>query len=683
MAEVLLEFQKPVFARDGTVYRARACGGEAGDGTGLWHGWIEFVPANGGATIRTPRETSQPNRTDTAYWATGLTSVYLEGALQRALYRTSISIRPPPAPAPGFDEAPASGFADPARAHSSAPPVVGPRTLHAAAGGARSPSARTAAPPKPAVALTALCFSDVGGMNNLKAQVRRIVQTIHIHREQAQRYGIVRNGILLHGPPGCGKTFFARAIAGEFGLHFLRVPLESAVTKYVGGAPEALDHVFREARAKTPCLLFFDEFDAIACSRHDILTVQEQQMVNALLQQLDVHREVPGLLIVAATNRFEDLDPAVIREGRFDYKVRLSRPDLGARREILRVLLRDRPRVRRIDTGRLAHDLEGFSAAQIQNLVDQAALTALEAGVPIGNGHLRAAYRAHATANRYGGMKLGWDELILPVETKQKLQLIEQFVENPQLARELGVAPPTGILLLGPPGTGKTTIARVLASETEASFLAVNAADILSKWLGDSERRVKDLFTRAREQVPAIIFIDEIDALLERRGETLSGGDHARNAVVNTFLAEMDGIDASARIFVIGATNRAELLDEALLRPGRLGEAIEIALPDTTERTTLLKLFSKKMRLAPSVDLKNLAAQTEGASGADLKGWCTLAGRNAFVRELEAGRATPAVTSDDFERALDEIMARRAWTRERRPIGFSRARPDAGGAGPA
>jgi transitional endoplasmic reticulum ATPase len=294
----------------------------------------------------------------------------------------------------------------------------------------------------------------------------------------------------------------------------------------------------------------------------------------------------------------------------------------------------------------------------------------LEAGVPIANRHLRAASRAHATANRYGGVKLGWDELILPVETKQKLQLIEKFIEAPQLVRELGVARPTGILLFGPPGTGKTTVGRVLASETEASFLAVNAADILSKWLGDSERRVTELFTRARDQVPAIIFIDEIDALLERRGEALSGGDHARNAVVNTFLAEMDGLETSARIFVIGATNRAELLDEALLRPGRLGEAIEIALPDAMDREALLKLFSKKMRLAPSVDLENLATQTDGASGADLKGLCTLAGRNAFVRELEAGGAAPAVTSDDFARALAEIVGRRAWTRDRRPIGF-------------
>lgn len=377
-------------------------------------------------------------------------------------------------------------------------------------------------------------------MTDLKAQVRRIVSTIHVHREEAQRYGLV----------------------------------------------------------------------------------QEQQMVDALLQQLDAHRDVPGLVIVAATNRLDDLDPAVAREGRFDYKVEVRRPDLGARRAILRVLLRGRPGAPRAGAGRLAYHLEGFSAARMRNLVDEAALLALEEGAPIAGRHLRAAYRAQTTASRYGGARLGWDELVLPAETKQKLQLVQRFVEHPRVARELGVAPPAGILLFGPPGSGKTTVARVLASETEASFLAVNAADVFSRWLGDSEPRVKNLFLRAREQVPAIIFIDEIDALLERRGGSSSSGDHARNAVVNTFLAEMDGIEASARLFVIGATNRPELLDEALLRPGRLGEVIEIALPDAAGREALLKLFSSRMRLDPSVDPGRLAAESEGASGADLKGWC-------------------------------------------------------------
>jgi transitional endoplasmic reticulum ATPase len=517
-----------------------------------------------------------------------------------------------------------------------------------------------------------ISFVDVGGMWRLKEEIRRIVDTIYTHWELAREYGIVRNGVLLYGPPGCGKTFFAHATAGEFGLRFLRVPLDSTVSKYVGGAPEAMERVFREARARTPCLLLFDEFDAIACRRDNAGTLQEQQMVNALLEQVDAHREVPGLLIVAATNRVDDLDPAVIREGRFDYKVRIPEPDFDARQEILRVSLRNRPHLPGINTARLARDLEGFSAARIQNLVNEAALFALEAGVPIARKHLRAAYRTQTTTNRYGGPKLGWDDLIVPPSTKQKLQSIEKFIENPQLARRLGVTPPSGILLFGPPGTGKTTIARVLAAQANASFLAVNAADIFSKWLGESERHVKELFARAREQVPAIVFIDEIDAVAERRGEALSGADHARNAVVNMFLAEMDGLDSSARIFVIGATNRPELLDDALVRPGRLGEAIEVPPPECTERLAMLKLFSKKMRLDSSVDFERLAMRTEGASGADLRGLCMLAGRNAFLRELETADGFGAVAHDDFEHAVDHLLTRQTRTRAGRPIGFSR-----------
>ena len=224
-------------------------------------------------------------------------------------------------------------------------------------------------------------------------------------------------------------------------------------------------------------------------------------------------------------------------------------------------------------------------------------------------------------------------------------------------------------------GSDPVAIARVLASETDASFLAVNVADIFSKWLGESEQHVKELFARARARVPAIIFIDEIDAVTERRGDGDSAGDRVRNAVVNMFLAEMDGLDSSTRVFVIGATNRPELLDEALMRPGRLGERIEIPLPDAAGRRAMLALFSKKMRLAASVDLELLAAQTEGASGALLKGLCTLAGRNALVRELDArgialavSDVAPAVTQEDFEKAFRELSS----PPRRQPIGFNR-----------
>lgn len=655
MGEVLVEFEELVFGWDGTAYYARACGGKAPDRTRHWHGWIEFAPMQGGPVVRTPRETTQPDKANTARWASGLTPVYLEGALARALHWGLVAVEPS-LPAPDTQGRRAAPLPKSARK----PARNASRSRHT------TPRTHSTRPPPAG-------FARVGGMADLKSQVRRIIETVHLRQEDARRYGIVRNGILLHGPPGCGKTFFVQATAEEFGLYFLRVPLEGAISKYVGGAPGAIERLFHEARSKTPCLLFFDEFDAIARKRQDAPMLHEHQMVDALLQQLDAHRETPGLLIIAATNRFEDLDPAIVREGRFDYKVKVDNPDFDGRLAILRTLIRNRPHGRRLRLTELAQDLEGFSAAQMRSVVDEAALAALEAGRPIHGEHLRAAYRAHVTASRYGGVRLGWDDLILPADIKRKLRFVQQFIENPHVVRQLGITPPSGLLLSGPPGTGKTTIARVLASESDASFFSVNAADIFSKWLGESEQRVKELFARARGRVPAIIFIDELDAIAERRGEGDSAGERVRNAVVNMFLAEMDGLDSSMRVFVIGATNRPELLDEALLRPGRLGERIEIPVPDATARKAMLEVFSKKMRLAPSVDLEHLSVQAEGMSGAQLKGMCTLAGRNAFVRTLDARGiapamtdAAPAVTQDDFEQALRELSS----TSRRRPIGF-------------
>ena len=368
--EVLVDFTELVSAPETGEYRARACGGKAEMAPGRWQGWIEFVPVDGGPTIRTPRETTQRNRADTAMWATGLTRVYLDGALRRALASSTIDVEPSPVE------------------------PLAPANRPAATG-----------------------FMRVGGMHDLKAQIRRIVETVHIRKEDARRYGVIRNGILLYGPPGCGKTLFAQAMAEEFGLNLLHVPLENAVSKYVGGAPEAIQQVFEEARTKTPCLLFFDEFDALVRKRQDAVTIQEQQTVDALLQQIDAHREVLGLLIVAATNRFEDLDPAVIREGRFDYKIRIDNPDLPGRLAILRTLLTGRPHGRRLGLAELAKDLEGFSSAQIRSVVDEAALAALEADDPIREEHLRAAYRTHIAANRGVREKLSWDDLILPDDT--------------------------------------------------------------------------------------------------------------------------------------------------------------------------------------------------------------------------------------------------------------------------
>jgi transitional endoplasmic reticulum ATPase len=245
----------------------------------------------------------------------------------------------------------------------------------------------------------------------------------------------------------------------------------------------------------------------------------------------------------------------------------------------------------------------------------------------------------------------------LPEATRRKLQSIEQFIEHPELADELGVSLPTGVLLHGPPGTGKTTVARVLASQTDAAFLVVTPSDIFARWLGESEQRVRELFERARDQVPAIVFIDEIEAILRRRDDDGSGAGRAASAVVSAFLAEMDGIAPIRRVFVIGATNRPDLVDEAVLRPGRLGERIEIGLPDAAGRLAMLQRFCGAMRLAPGLDLAAIAAHTEGASGADLRGLCTAAGRNALLRIVDAGDTHERlVTADDFVRALDELF---------------------------
>lgn len=516
-----------------------------------------------------------------------------------------------------------------------------------------------------------ITFAHVGGMTALKQEVSRIVDTVYRRRGAARRYGIVRNGILLFGPPGCGKTFFAEAMAGQFGLRFVRVALNDIVTRVVGAAPDAIARVFEEARAKTPCLLFFDEFDAVAARRTDLGTSSEQQVVNALLQQLDLHRDTPGLVIAAATNRLDALEPAVIRDGRFDYKVRVEKPDFAARREILRTLLAGRPTDPGIDPAGLAHETDGLTAAQLRSVVDRAALSALEGTRAISVADLAEARRHFLETHRYHGRRLSWDDIILPADVIARLQFVEQALEHAPLARQLGVAPPSGVLLSGPPGTGKTTIARVLASQVDASFFAVQSTDIYSKWLGDSEQQVRQLFEQARTHAPALIFIDEIDALLAARSEHGSSADATRHGVLNVFLAEMDGLDSGARVLVVGATNRPDLIDDAMLRPGRLGEHIRLGLPDTAERLALLRLFARDMAIDAAVDLEALAEATDGASGADLRGLCSIAGRRAFLREMAEHDDRIGVLHADFEAALDEWQATASPARP--VIGFRRA----------
>jgi transitional endoplasmic reticulum ATPase len=419
----------------------------------------------------------------------------------------------------------------------------------------------------------------------------------------------------------------------------------------IGGSP--VTAVFECAERNPPSLLFLDDFDSIARRRDDAnLTGEDRNILGDLLTRLERLRENWSVFVVAATDDLQALDPAVIRPGRFDRQVRVDMPDPEARCAIFAAQLKGRPCDASIDANDLAARTEGYSAARIKEAVDGAALLVLKAVAAsdarrtITQGDLIAAIEAQRGKDRPTVDAWTWDQVILQETTKRELQELQRLIESPERARHLGIMVPAGALLYGPPGTGKTTIARVLAAQAKASFYPVKGSDIVSKWLGESERNVADLFARARANAPSIVFIDEIDALVPRRSD--AGDNTTISRIVNQLLQEIDGLGSSSGVFVLGATNRPDMLDPALLRGGRLGRHVEIPLPSAADRLALLQLFSRSMRLAPDVELRRLADSTMGRSGADLYALCQEAGVQALVRD----EAATAVTARDFAAAM-------------------------------
>jgi transitional endoplasmic reticulum ATPase len=500
-------------------------------------------------------------------------------------------------------------------------------------------------------------FADVGGMDDLKQRLRDSVGLLLAFGTEAEAFRITYNGILLHGPPGTGKSFVAEATAGEHGLRFLRVDVSDIVSKWVGESARNIRAAFEVAAANIPCLLFLDEFDAIAARRDDEASGEARRTVNQLLQSIEEWRDVRELVVVAATNHLDRLDPAVIRPGRFDKHVRIDLPDREARRAVLDAQLRDRPRALGIDLDLVAERTEGMTPAAIAACVQAAALAAFRETTLDGQlrevttAHLLGALQARGGQDRPSVEGWNWDRLILDDATKAELRRVQLLIEDPERARAYGVTPPTGMLLAGPPGTGKTTIARVFAAEGSFSFYPVTVTDLTSKWVGEGEEKVARLFQRARENAPSVIFIDEIDAIAAKRGD----GDYG-DRLVNQLLAEMDGIAGRGRVFVAAATNRPELLDPALTRGGRLSRTVHIGLPRAPERRALLALFTASMPLA-GVDLDELAAMTAGWSGADLEALCQQAAIEAMVRDADRSGAVPLIEAQDVDLALAAVRA--------------------------
>jgi transitional endoplasmic reticulum ATPase len=489
-------------------------------------------------------------------------------------------------------------------------------------------------------------FADVGGMHALKTELKDTFGLMLAFAGEARAYKLRWNGLLLHGPPGVGKSFIARAAAGEFGLNLIHITTADVVSSYAGEAARNLRRAFAFAAARIPCILFFDEFDSIAQRRDDFQNQEARRTVNELLREVEQWRRVPELIVMAATNDLNSLDPAVIRPGRFDRHIRVDLPDAPARAAIFAAALKGRPLVADFDLSELAVKAEGLTPAAIARAVEAASLAAFKESTGSGQvvhltaAHLKAALEQRGGTDRPTVEDWTWDKLILPAGTKAELQQVVAMVKNPDLARTLGVEPPTGLLLTGPPGTGKTTIAKVLAAQAGCSFYPITGADVTSPWLGESERVIARLFARARENQPSIIFLDEIDAIAGKRGEW---GGYDRQ--INQLLAEIDGVGGQRGVFVLGATNRPDQLDPALLRGGRLSRTIEIPLPDFKGRIALLQLFTAGMPL-DRVDVDGLARRTAGYSGADLKALCQQAAVEALTR------SSAAVAAADFDAAL-------------------------------
>ncbi len=522
-------------------------------------------------------------------------------------------------------------------------------------------------------------YEDIGGLKNEVQKVREMIELPLRHPEIFDRIGIeAPKGVLLHGPPGTGKTLLAKAVANETNANFYSIGGPEIMSKFYGESEERLRQVFKEAEENAPSIIFIDEIDSIAPKREEVSGDVEKRVVSQLLTLMDGIQSRGKLVVIGATNRPNAIDPALRRPGRFDREIEIGIPDEQGRLDVLLIHTRGMPLKDDVHLESIAKVTHGFVGADLEALSKEAAMRSLRRILPEINLEqlkipaeilnkikitkqdfdeaLRDVQPSAMREVLVQRPSVGWEDIGGLQQVKDELtEAIEWPLKHANLFAEADVEPPKGILLYGPPGTGKTMIAKAVASTSEANFISIKGPELISKWVGESEKGVREVFRKARQAAPCVVFFDELDAIAPRRGGS-EGDGHVTERVISQMLTELDGLEDLKGVVVIGATNRPDIIDEALLRPGRFDRILEVPPPDKEGRKQIFQIHARKKPLESDVSLDKLVVMTQGLTGADIAAVVNAAAMNAIKEHVnQKGDRKLRISMKHFEYALNKI----------------------------